>query len=623
MEPKKTAESFEQMIKVGQTLMQGFFEQMRALSDTAPNAASTGFKGANGAVNFPPPFTAPFSPLFTHALFGQNVQNHPNPLAELMPNLAASPVFNAVANLSIPPEKLSELQREHLAQHAKLCKEIMSRAPSESGEPSKDRRFKSPEWVQNPFYEYVHQAYLINAQFLHKLIEAAPVADKSTKNKLQFMANQYIDAVSPANFAVTNPDFLKKALDTQGQSITEGIRNLIADLEKGSISMTDDSAFEVGENLAITEGSVIYENELMQLIQYAPLTDKVSEVPLLIVPPCINKYYILDLQPENSYVRYAVEQGFTVFLISWRNPSAEQGKATWDDYCTDGVLNALEIVREVTKVAKPHALGFCIGGTLLSTALATQSAKGEDPVQSVTLLTTMLDFSDAGDLACFVDEPSVAAREASIGQGGLMLGREFSSVFSSLRPNDLVWNYVVDNYLLGNKPSAFDLLYWNADSTNLPGPFAAWYLRNTYLENNLRIAGKATVMGQKLDLSNINCPAFFVATREDHIVPWKTAYLGRNLLGGENTFVLGASGHIAGIINPPAKNKRSYWTSSKKSATAEGWLSGAQEHAGSWWPQWAKWLKDKSGKDIAARKVGNRQYKAIEAAPGRYVKEKA
>jgi len=534
--------------------------------------------------------------------------------------------LDAVAG--IEKEQLVQLQREHMEQHAKLWSSIAHRKPGEAAEPivpapAGDRRFSSPEWASSPVHDYLRQAYWINARFLSSVSEALPVTDRVAKNRIQFMTRQYIDAMAPSNFAATNPDVVQKAIETKGESLTKGLLNLISDTEKGRISMTDDSAFEVGRNLATTEGAVIYENELMQLLQYSPLTDKVCSRPLLIVPPCINKYYILDLQPENSFVRYAVEQGLTVFLVSWRNPKAGQSHLSWDDYVGAGVLEALGIVREVSKNPKPNVLGFCVGGTLLSTALATAYARGEEPAESVTFLTAMMDFSDTGDISCFIDETAVATKEASIGKGGLMPGRELANVFSSLRPNDLVWNYVVDNYLKGNKPSAFDILYWNSDCTNLPGPFGAWYLRNTYLENNLRVPGKVKVLGEPLDLGRISCPAYFVATREDHIVPWRTSFLGRRLLGGESTFVLGASGHVAGVVNPASKNKRSFWTNALSAATSDEWLEGAVEHKGSWWPNWIDWLKARSGELVAApAKLGNRQYKPMEPAPGRYVKER-
>jgi polyhydroxyalkanoate synthase len=441
---------------------------------------------------------------------------------------------------------------------------------------------------------------------------------------MRFLTRQYVDAMAPSNFAATNPEFVKKALETKGESITQGIKNLIADLEKGRISMTDDTAFEVGRNLAVTPGAVVFENELMQLIQYSPLTETVAKRPFVMVPPCINKFYILDLQPENSYVRYAVEQGHTVFLVSWRNVKAEQGDKTWDDYIEQGPLTAFKVAREICGVDQVNALGFCVGGTIISSALAVMKARGDDDVASLTLLTTLLDFSDPGELGCFIDEASVVTRENTIGKGGLLKGSELASVFSMLRANDLIWQYVVGNYLKGSKPLPFDLLYWNSDSTNLPGPFLAWYLRNMYLENNLRVPGKLAMCGVKADLGRLDMPVFILATREDHIVPWHSSYLGRALLGGETTFVLGASGHIAGVINPAAKNKRSYWINDSKTANPEEWLATATEVKGSWWPRWAEWLKRHADGEVPARgRLGSKTHAPTEPAPGRYVKEKA
>lgn len=525
-------------------------------------------------------------------------------------------------------EVLLKLQQEYAQRHAALWNSLLGRKPGEESQPviraePGDRRFSASEWAASPVFDYIRQGYLLNADFLKKMTDAMPIADGRMKSRAQFLTRQYIDAMAPSNFAATNPEFIRQALDTKGESISVGIRNLLDDLQKGRISMTDDSAFEVGRNLAVTPGSVIYENDLIQLIQYAPLTSKVGQRPLLIVPPCINKFYVMDLQPENSLVRFIVEQGITVFLVSWRNASAAQAHYTWDNYLELGPLSALEVVRKVTKVQKPNVLGFCVGGTLLTSALAVARGRGEDPVESVTLLTTLLDFSDCGELGCLVDETSVAAREASIGRGGLLKGQELANVFSSLRANDLVWQYVVGNYLKGGKPQAFDLLYWNSDSTNLPGPFLSWYLRNMYLENNLRVPGKLTMLGVKVDLGKVDAPAYLLAAREDHIVPWTGAYMVRRLLGGETTFVLGASGHIAGAINPASKNKRSYWVSESTAAAPEEWLEAAEEEKGSWWWHWIEWLRARSGKEVAARvKLGNAAYEPTEPAPGRYVKER-
>ncbi|MBI5860908.1 MAG: class I poly(R)-hydroxyalkanoic acid synthase [Rhodocyclales bacterium] len=547
--------------------------------------------------------------------------------AQNAPGGGAAPVN--LPGLGVEAEAFKAMQQEWSLRHQQLWQAILNKeanqpAPQIAVPEPGDKRFAHPSWSASPVYDYLRQAYLLNAEYLRKAAELTPVADGKSKDRMRFMTRQVIDALAPSNFVATNPEFVQTALDTQGESIRQGIQNLIGDMEKGRISMTDDAAFEVGRNLAITPGAVVFENELMQLIQYSPLTDTVAKRPLLLVPPCINKFYILDLQPENSFVRYAVEQGNTVFLVSWRNVQEDQGHLTWDDYLEQGPLTAFRVVREICSTDQVNALGFCVGGTLLTSALAVARARGENPVASLTLLTTLLDFSDAGELGCLVDEASVATREATIGKGGLLRGSELASVFSALRANDLIWNYVVGNYLKGNKPPAFDLLYWNSDSTNLPGPFLAWYLRNMYLENNLRVPGKLEMCGVKVDLGRVDMPAFLLASREDHIVPWKTSYLGRRLLGGETTFVLGASGHIAGPINPASKNKRSYWVSESDSAVADDWLAQSTEVKGSWWPLWVTWLKKYADGEIPARgRLGSADYSPIEPAPGRYVKEKA
>lgn len=543
-------------------------------------------------------------------------------------NAAGMPPMPAVSFTPPPQEALNTLQRAYLERHTELWNSILTgganAAPKVVEAAPGDRRFNSPEWSANPMYSYISQAYLLNARFVNDLVELVPVEDEKSKNRLRFLARQYIDALAPTNFAATNPEFVKLALESKGKSISEGINNLIADLEKGRISMTDESVFDVGTNLATTPGAVVYENELIQLIQYAPTTPKVAKRPLVIVPPCINKFYILDLQPENSLVRYAVEQGNTVFLVSWRNPKAESGQLGWDDYLEKGPMEALRVAREITKVDQVNALGFCVGGTILSSALAVLRARGENPVASLTLLTTLLDFSDTGEIGLFIDESTLASREASIGKGGIMQGKELAAVFSSLRANDLIWNYVTSNYLKGQKPQAFDLLYWNSDSTNLPGPFACWYMRNLYQNNSLRIPGKLEMCGERADLARVDMPSYILATREDHIVPWQTAYQSTRLLGGESKFVLGASGHIAGVVNPASKNKRSFWDGGDLKSDAETWLTQAEEKKGSWWVDWAAWLAGHAGGEVAARsKLGASKYKEIEPAPGRYVKEKA
>ena len=528
----------------------------------------------------------------------------------------------------VDPQALTNMQREFMEQQMRLWQSVLAKQQGKEEDfkvapESGDRRFSAPEWRESPVYDYMHQAYLLNTKFVKQLVEIMPAEDEKAKNRMRFLARQVSDAMAPTNFAATNPEFIKTALETKGQSITDGVNNLIKDFEKGRISMTDESVFEVGKNIATTEGAVVFENDMMQLIQYTPLTPKVGSVPMLVVPPCINKFYIMDLQPDNSLIRFMIEQGNTVFLVSWRNPKEEQGHLTWEDYLEQGPITALHVVQDLCKVKKVNALGFCVGGTVLTSALAVLKARGEDGVASLTLLTTLLDFSDTGEIGLFIDENGLMSREASIGKGGLLPARDLSSTFSLLRANDLVWNYVTNNYLKGEKPKAFDLLYWNSDSTNLPGPFACWYMRNLFHDNNLRVPGKLEMCGQKVDLGRLDMPVYLLATREDHIVPWQSAYQSTRLLGGNVRFVLGASGHIAGVINPASKNKRSYWVNDDVKIDAEGWLTAASEQKGSWWNDWAAWLKPLAGELRTPRKPGNSKYKPIEPAPGRYVKERA
>ncbi len=537
---------------------------------------------------------------------------------------AAGAPAGDLARLAADGERAGALQAEYGEKQRKLW-QALAAGMKEAGVRAApgDRRFAAKEWREDPYFSYLQQSYLLAAEYMERLVETSALEGQA-KERLRFSVRQWVDAVSPANFAATNPEVLRLAQETRGESLTRGLAHLIADAGRGRIGQTDESAFEVGRNLAVTPGTVIHENDLMQLIQYAPLTAEVGKRPLVMIPPCINKYYILDLQPENSFVRYAVGEGHTVFMVSWRNVGPEQGGYGWDDYLEMGVLEALRVARTITKADRVNALGFCVGGTLLGAALAVLAAKDEDLAESVTYLTTMLDFSDTGQIGLFVDETSVAAREATLGDGGILPGRELATVFSSLRANDLIWPYVVNNYLKGGTPPAFDLLYWNADSTNLPGPMYCWYLRNTYLENKLRVPGATTNLGVPVDLGKVDRPSFVVATREDHIVPWRSAYRSLGLLGGEKTFVLGAAGHVAGVVNPAAKERRSYWAGAPYPADPEAWLEGAKEHPGSWWTRWAAWLeKHKGGARKAPKKAGNARYKAIEPAPGRYVKQKA
>ena len=518
----------------------------------------------------------------------------------------------------IPPERLAEIQKEYFTEFSHL-------ATNPEAVEVKDRRFSGKAW-HSSWSKMIAATYLLNSKHLLALAKAVDT-DEKTKTKILFTTEQMIDALSPSNFIATNPEVLENIISSQGQSIQNGIVNLLGDLKKGKVSQTDESAFEVGRNIATTAGQVVFRNDLFELIQYTPLTETVYERPYLMVPPCINKYYILDLQPDNSIVRYMVEQGHTVFLVSWKNPDASMSKVTWDDYVGDGVIKAIEVVKDIGGTDQINVLGFCVGGTLTSTALAVLAARKKNYVASLTLLTTLLDFSDSGILDVFIDEGMVKLRESTIGgeggQFGMMSGLDLGNTFSFLRPNDLVWNYVVENYLKGNSPPPFDLLYWNGDSTNLPGPMYCWYLRHTYLQNELINPGKLTVCGEKVDLGKITVPAYIYASHDDHIVPWKSAYESTHILKGKNRFVLGASGHIAGVINPPAKNKRHYFENNKLAKTADEWLAAAKDIKGSWWPNYAKWLEEFGGKKVQASKTfGNARYKKLAAAPGEYVKEK-
>ncbi len=581
--------------------------------------------------------------------------------------------------LNLPADRIAALQGEYLAAATSIWNQALRPASGAGAAPPTlpDRRFAASEWASNPMAAFTAQMYLLNARMLMELAESVE-GDAKTRARVRFAVQQWIDAASPSNYLALNPEALAKALATGGQSITQGIQHLLQDVSRGQVSQTDESVFEVGRNVATTPGTVVFENDLFQLIEYHALTAEVYARPMLFVPPCINKYYILDLQPANSLIRHSVETGHRTFVMSWRNPDRSLAAKTWDDYIQDGPLAAMRTVQAITGERTLNTMGFCVGGTILSTALAVLAARGEHPAASVTLLTTLLDFSDAGVLDVFVDEPSVRLREATIGAQapggpGLLMGKELASTFSFLRPNDLVWNYVVGNYLKGEAPPPFDLLHWNSDSTNLPGPMYCWYLRHMYLQNDLAKPGFLGVCGEKVDLGRIRAPFFLYASREDHIVPWTGAYRSVPLVRGADgrpaksargartargakaasaataagmasaasaavgavgstageaanavMFVLGASGHIAGVINPPAANKRNYWVNDALPASADEWLAGAASHPGSWWPQWSRWLEPLSGKKVAApASAGSAQFKAIEAAPGRYVKARA
>ena len=557
-------------------------------------------------------------------------QGAANPFGMAFPTMAtAMPGMPGMADLfknqqgqavSFDPARLLEIQTGYLKEIA----ELWNQGPHIK--PPSDRRFSSDAWATNPVAAFAAASYLLNARTLMALAEAVE-GDAKTRSRVRFAVQQWIDASAPSNFLAFNAEAQKKAIETQGESIAKGVANLLHDMRQGHVSMTDESVFEVGKNVATTEGAVVFENELFQLIEYKPLTAKVYERPFLLVPPCINKFYILDLQPDNSLIRYCVEQGHRTFVVSWRNPDESLGKKTWDDYIEQAVIKAIDVTQDITGAETINALGFCVGGTMLGTALAVLAARGEEPVHSATFLTTLLDFTDTGILDVFIDENFVKYREMQFADGGLMPGRDLATTFSFLRPNDLVWNYVVGNYLKGETPPPFDLLYWNSDSTNLPGPYYAHYLRQMYLENNLVKPGKMTVCGEKIDFRQVKLPVYIYGSREDHIVPIGGAYASTQVFPGKKRFVMGASGHIAGVINPAKKNKRSHWIgpANRFPADVNDWINSATEHPGSWWGDWAAWLKPLAGKQIAAPKGygKGKTYPVIEPAPGRYVKAKA
>ena len=525
-------------------------------------------------------------------------------------------------SMAAKPETMLDLQNRYMQEQFRLWAQAFTQ-PAGDGEPHPDKRFAAPEWNELPAFRYFRDSYLLTYRMMMQAVEASNL-DSAHKQRMRFFMRQYLDAAAPSNYLLTNPEALRAALESHGETLQEGLKNLLADLEKGRISMTDESAFEVGHNIAVTKGAVVWENLLVQLIQYAPRTKTVHQRPLIMVPPCINKFYILDLQPENSFVRYAVDQGHTVFMVSWRNVKPPLDVLTWDDYVREGVLAPLEAVGRITGQAKINALGFCIGGTLLGAALAVLARQRKHPVASLTLLTSLLDFTDVGEIRVYIDEKFVGKREKQLQKGGLVPGAELASAFSSLRANDLIWPYVVNNYLKGRQPPAFDLLFWNSDATNLPGPMYAYYLRNTYQDNKLAQPDALTMCGVPVSLKRVKLPTFVFAAREDHIVPWRGGYKSARTLGGQVRYVLGASGHIAGTINPAAKNKRSYWVHDRLEEDADRWFAAASERPGSWWPEWSEWLAPYAGKRIAARrKLGDGNAKPIEPAPGRYVKERA
>ncbi len=529
------------------------------------------------------------------------------------------------------PAKMMQAQASLWQDYMRLWQSTAQKMMGGSGnavaEPSNgDRRFRDPLWDDNALFDYIKQSYLLTARWMHQTVNDVDGLDDKTAKKVDFYTRQFVDAMAPSNFILTNPEVLRATVESGGENLLNGLKNLLDDLERGkgklTISQTDSSKFQLGENVAVTPGKVVFQNDLMQLIQYDPTTEQQHEIPLLIIPPWINKFYILDLREKNSYVRWATAQGFTVFVISWVNPDRALAQKRFDDYLVEGPLAALDAMEQATGVVGANVIGYCLGGTLLSATLAHMAARNDQRFKSATFFVTMMDFHDAGELGVFIDEAQLQFLEKKMEEQGYLEGSDMATTFNMLRANDLIWSFVVNNYLLGKDPFPFDLLYWNSDSTRMPAAMHSFYLRNMYQKNLLREPDALTIAGVPIDLGKISLPCCFISTREDHIAPWKSTYQGTQLVGGPAKFILAGSGHIAGIINPPP-GKYPHWTNDKNPPTADEWLESASQHEGSWWPAWAEWVRETAGPLVPARAPGDGKLKVIEDAPGSYVQIKA
>jgi polyhydroxyalkanoate synthase len=557
-------------------------------------------------------------------------QSRETPTAD--PLNIASAFLEMTARMMANPQKLMAAQMGFWQDYLTLWQNTTRRIMGIEAAPvieadAKDKRFRGDAWQQNEVFDFIKQSYLLSARYVQDVVRHVDGLDPKTARKVDFYAKQFVDAMSPSNFLLTNPEVLRKTAETGGENLLRGLNNLLTDLERGrgklTIKMTDMDAFKLGENIAVSPGKVVYQNELMQLIQYAPTTDTVLKRPLLILPPWINKYYILDLRPRNSLVRYAVSQGHTVFMVSWVNPDAHLGDAGFEDYMHKGVFEALDAIKVATGETDVNAIGYCLGGTLLGTTLAWMAKRGDTRIRSATFMVSMLDFQEAGELGVFIDEEQLKSLEEKMKTKGFLEGSDMAATFNMLRANDLIWSFVVNNYLMGNEPFPFDLLYWNSDATRMPARMHSFYLRNMYQENLLAKPDAIELDGEKIDLGRVTVPAYFLSTREDHIAPWRSTYRGTQLLGGTSRFVLAASGHIAGVVNPPEGGKYNHWVNESVPATPEAWFETATEMAGSWWPDWNRWATAQAPERVAARVTGAAGLAVIEDAPGSYVKVKS
>jgi polyhydroxyalkanoate synthase len=487
---------------------------------------------------------------------------------------------------------------------------------------SDDRRFRDSEWDESIVFDYIKQSYLLSSRWLTSTVQDVEGLDDKTAKKVDFYTRQFVDAIAPTNFLMTNPEVIRATVESKGENLVSGLDNLLSDLERGGgqlrIRQVDDSAFTLGENVAVTPGKVVYQNDLMQLIQYEPTTKKVDRRPVLIMPPWINKYYILDLQPKNSFINWCTHQGLTVFVISWVNPDAKLAAKSFEDYMLEGPLAALDAIEKATGETEINAIGYCLGGTLLASTLAYMAETDDTRIKSATFFTAMVDFEEPGELGVFIDEEQLDSLEARMDEDGYLDGASMATTFNMLRANDLIWSFVIHNYLLGKEPFPFDLLYWNADSTRMPAEMHRFYLRNMYQDNKLAQPGGIELKGVPIDLRKVDLPTFILSTKEDHIAPWKSTYAATQIYSGDVKFCLAGSGHIAGVVNPPTVEKYGYWTNTKNPKLPDDWFAGAEENPGSWWPEWRKWLKKNAGGQVEARAPGDGKLKVIEAAPGSY-----
>ena len=539
--------------------------------------------------------------------------------------------FEMTARMMSDPSRLVQAQLSLWNDYMTLWQRTAQRFLGGSAEPmiepsAGDRRFRDKAWTDNTLFDFIKQSYLLTARSLQGTVKDVEGIDERTARKIDFYTRQFVDAIAPSNFVMTNPEVLRATIETRGENLLNGLKNLLADLERGkgrlAINMTDMQAFRIGENIAVSPGKVVYQNDLLQLIQYEPTTATVRRRPLLIIPPWINKFYILDLRPENSFIRWAVAAGHTVFVISWVNPDERLAAKTFADYMREGPLASLDAIEQATGEREANVIGYCLGGTLLASTLAYMAVKRDTRIKSATYFVTMVDFAEAGELSVFIDEEQLAALEERMNEKGYLEGRDMATTFNMLRANDLIWSFVVNNYLLGKSPFPFDLLYWNADSTRMPAAMHSFYLRNMYQENLLVKPGGITLDGVPIDLRKIKTPSFLLSTREDHIAPWRSTYAATRLYRGPVKFVLSASGHIAGVVNPPG-SKYGHWENDQNPPTAEEWLATATAVRDSWWPVWERWVAQYAGGEVPARHPGDGKLKPLEDAPGSYVKARA